>query len=188
MTYRTIVADPPWPEIGEKFNWQRPTSRQGSHYGLMTIEEICWLAVANLAARDSYLWLWIPTYHKIRGLGVQVMEAWGFRPTTELIWKKSAFSLGFYLRNQHETALLGIRGSPGTLKRRDAGTVFEAPRRRHSEKPAEFFSLVESLCDGPYLELFARTTRPGWDAWGNEIESTPGVSLRLKPDARGNDE
>ena len=41
----------------------------------------------------------------------------------------------------------------------------------HSHKPEETFAIIQRLSDGPYLELFARRRTPGWDVWGNEIDS-----------------
>ena len=46
---------------------------------------------------------------------------------------------------------------------------------RHSEKPRQMYDLIESRSNGPYLELFARKTCPGWDAWGDEAETTNGT-------------
>ena len=48
---------------------------------------------------------------------------------------------------------------------------WEWKRGAHSEKPAAFGDLVESVAPGPYLELFSRTPRLGWDAWGKGFES-----------------
>jgi len=48
------------------------------------------------------------------------------------------------------------------------------PRREHSRKPDEIYARIEALVPGPYLELFARQQRPGWDSWGHEVETGPG--------------
>jgi hypothetical protein len=47
----------------------------------------------------------------------------------------------------------------------------ERGKPRHSAKPGNFITMVEEVSPGPYLEMFARENRPGWDAWGNECES-----------------
>ena len=46
-----------------------------------------------------------------------------------------------------------------------------APLQDHSHKPEEQYAIIERCSPGPYLELFARRSQPGWDAWGNQIES-----------------
>ncbi|SDH75172.1 hypothetical protein SAMN05421742_11187, partial [Roseospirillum parvum] len=33
---------------------------------------------------------------------------------------------------------------------------------------------LERLTAGPYCELFARETRPGWDCWGDQANLFPG--------------
>jgi N6-adenosine-specific RNA methylase IME4 len=59
------------------------------------------------------------------------------------------------------------KGQP-TATGRATGQWFTWPRGRHSEKPEAFFDLVEQVSPGPYLELFARRNRLGWDTWGDE--------------------
>ena len=54
----------------------------------------------------------------------------------------------------------------------DAGrsqvNLIRSMKREHSRKPDEFISLIESCSPGPFLELFARGDRDGWDMWGNQ--------------------
>lgn len=57
----------------------------------------------------------------------------------------------------------------GTTPEKAPPSVIHAPRRRHSEKPLEFYDLFETVSPGPYLELFARNAREGWTSWGNEV-------------------
>lgn len=105
----------------------------------------------------------------------QVCRSWGFVPKTEIVWcKRTAlgkrwFGMGRTVRAEHEVAIVATRGKP-TVKRHDVRSTFEAPAGRHSEKPEAFYDLVESLCEGPYCELFARRQRPGWTCLGNELE------------------
>jgi N6-adenosine-specific RNA methylase IME4 len=79
--------------------------------------------------------------------------------------------MGYYLRNNTEHAVFATKGKPMVPETALISSWFQWPRRRHSEKPDEFFGLVEQISPGPYLELFARRRRPGWDAWGNEVDS-----------------
>ena len=107
------------------------------------------------------------------------MEAWGFEYKTNIIWHKirkdggpDGRGVGFYFRNTTEIILFGIRGKLRTLKRgRTQVNIIKAQKREHSRKPDELYRIVESCSPGPYLELFARGQRPGWDQWGNEAES-----------------
>lgn len=63
-----------------------------------------------------------------------------------------------------------INASKGeaTATGRASGRWFQWPRGEHSAKPEAFLDLVEQVSPGPYLELFARRNRLGWDTWGNE--------------------
>jgi N6-adenosine-specific RNA methylase IME4 len=162
LTYRTILADPPW-EIN-----QRGSKGADQHYALMSIAAIRALLVASVTAPNAHLWLWVTnsTIHA----GHTVMEAWGFSYRSCLTWIKPRLGLGQYLRNQTEHLLLGVRGR-APIQFRAQGSWFYAPVQEHSHKPEEQYAIIERCSSGPYLELFARRTRPGWDVWGNEVDS-----------------
>jgi|HubBroStandDraft_1064217.scaffolds.fasta_scaffold37071_5 N6-adenosine-specific RNA methylase IME4 len=162
VAYRTILADPPW-DIEQQ--GPRGASR---HYRLMTLDVICGLKVGNLCAADGHLWLWV-TNASLHA-GRLVMDAWGFTYRSCLTWIKPRFGLGKYLRNQTEHVLLGTKGKAPVLFH-GQGTWFYAPLQEHSHKPEEQYAIIERCSPGPYLELFARRKRPGWDAWGNEVAS-----------------
>jgi N6-adenosine-specific RNA methylase IME4 len=159
--YCTILADPPWDiqQVGVR--------GAGRHYPLMALDEICALPVAGLAAEDAHLWLWVTnaTIHA----GREVMEAWGFSYRSCLTWIIPRFGLGSYLRNQTEHVLLGVRGR-APIRFRGQGSWFYAPLQDHSHKPEEQFAIIERCSPGPYLELFARRKRAGWDSWGDGVE------------------
>jgi N6-adenosine-specific RNA methylase IME4 len=161
--YKTIMADPPW-DIQQK-------GHRGAimHYDLMTLDQIKAMPIANLAEPDSHCWLWV-TNATLRQ-GFDVLEAWGFTPRSTLTWAKTRLGLGNYLRNCTEHVLLGTRGNAPVLFRAQPNWLF-APLQDHSHKPEEIFPIIERVSPGPpYLELFARRHQPGWDAWGNQIES-----------------
>jgi len=101
--------------------------------------------------------------------GLEVMKALGFRYITNLVWVKDRFGLGQYYRGQHELLLFGVKG---VLPYRDKTqtTVIHAKRRLHSQKPNEQYRKIETVSYPPYLELFARYERTGWDNWGNETQ------------------
>ena len=174
MSFRTIVADPPW-EYLDVAMWQRPKSRAASKYPTLHLEDICALPVPS--ADDAYLWLWITNRHIIQGAGAIVAEAWGFRPLTVMTWCKTRMGLGYYLRNATEHVIFCVKGSPGQLDRKDQRTYFSAKTHRHSGKPLGFYGVIESLCSGPYLELFARGEREGWTSWGDEVGDPLGIGF-----------
>lgn len=163
--FATIVIDPPWDWSDE--GDQDQFGRARPDYGTMTIEQLERLPVATLADDDCHLYLWITNRSLPKGF--RLLEAWGFRYVTALTWVKPSFGMGNYFRGQTEHVLFAVRGSQ-PLKRRDASTVLHAPRgpNGHSSKPTEFAALVESCSPGPYLEMFSRTARPDWTAWGED--------------------
>ncbi|WP_016896125.1 MT-A70 family methyltransferase, partial [Mycobacteroides abscessus] len=160
--YRTILADPPW-EVQ-----QRGGRGAIQHYALMSLDLIKAMPVADLAADDAHLWLWV-TNATLRD-GYDVMAAWGFTPRSPLTWCKPRLGLGNYLRNSTEHLLLGTKGSAPVRFRAQPTWLF-APVQDHSHKPEEVYGVIERLSDGPYLELFARRPRHGWHVWGNQIDS-----------------
>lgn len=160
--YRTILADPPWDvqQVG-RLGAQR-------HYPLMSVQQICALDVGQLAAESAHLWLWVTNAAIFAGR--EVMQAWGFTYRSVLTWVKPVYGLGQYLRTASEHLLLGTRGKAPILFRSQPSWLF-APRQEHSHKPEEQYAVIERCSPGPYLELFARAKRPGWDCWGNEVAS-----------------
>ena len=176
--YRVIYADPPWTfaTYSRKGKGRSPEA----HYDCMTLDGIKALPVADWAADDCVLLLWAtdPLLEK----AFDVIRAWGFTyKTVGFYWAKlqrnaspatfertSFFTgMGFWTRANPEPCLLATRGRP---KRRSADVrkLVVAPRREHSRKPEEMYDHIEALCGGPYLEMFARSSRPGWDSWGIE--------------------
>ena len=133
----------------------------------MTPEEIGKLAVPDIAADDAILWLWTTNAHLFEAKGV--LEAWGFEQKTILTWVKHHCGVGVWLRGQTEHCVLATKGRP-LVNLTDQSTVLRAPAGRHSQKPDEFYALVEKLCPAPrYAELFQRTAREGWDGHGDEV-------------------
>ncbi len=171
--YRTIVADPPW---GYRTARITTTGRQRraeaiGHYLTVRAEDLAALPVAALAEDDAHLYLW--TTNPILPEAFPVMEAWGFRYVTLLTWeKRGTLGMGFSFRNQTEHILFGIRGALPIPPEKRERTIFAAPKGRHSEKPDCFLDMVQRVSPGPYLELFARRARFGWDYWGDESLGT----------------
>ena len=101
------------------------------------------------------------------------MGALGFQYKTNVVWTKAGrIGLGQYFRGQHELLLFGVLGKGYNVKTddRSIGSWVHAKRGRHSQKPADFYDMIERRTVGPYLEIFARSHRQGWMAWGNQIE------------------
>lgn len=158
----TVYADPPW-----RYGNQGTRASTGDHYVGMSVEEICALPVANIAAENAHLHLW--TTNAFLFDAQRVMEAWGFSYKSCFIWVKPQMGMGNYWRVSHEFLLLGIRGS-APFADRSLMSWGQFARRKHSAKPEEIRQLIERASAGPRIELFARRKAPGWYAWGNEIE------------------
>lgn len=176
-SYRTIYADPPWLERGGG-RIKRGADR---HYSLMSTREICAVPVDSWAAPDAHLYLWVTNNFLHDGL--RVMADWQFRYVTLITWMKDRVGLGQYFRGITEHCLFGVRGHlPYRLTddgRRLQGLTgfFEAPRSRHSGKPAQMRRMIERVSASPRLELFAREAAIGWTSWGNEAGGVRVVDL-----------
>ena len=160
--YKTILADPPW-DINQK-------GKRGAanHYDLMTLDRIKAMPVKDLCEENAHLYLWVP--NGLLQEGLDVIKAWGFVFRSPVYWIKPRLGLGNYIRNASETWLFATRGYAPVKFHAQPNWLF-APLQDHSHKPEEQFAIIERLSDGPYLELFARRRQPGWDVWGNEIDS-----------------
>jgi N6-adenosine-specific RNA methylase IME4 len=177
--YRVIVADPPWPyELARN----DPSTRGVHPYPTMHIDEVCALPAATLAGDDCVLWLWVPSMLLANGTGARVVEAWGFSPRTILTWAKNKMGNGTWLRGQTEHAIMAVRGKP-VVTLTNQTTLLHAPMRKHSQKPVEFYDLVESLCSAPrYADLFSRYRHNDkWDCHGDEAPPHP---LDIPPSLR----
>lgn len=174
--FTTILADPPW-RFQNRTGKMAPEHGRLRRYPTMDVDAICELPVAEHAARPSHLYLWVP--NALLREGLEVMEAWGFTYKTNLVWYKvrkdggpDGRGVGFYFRNVTELLLFGTRGKLRTLQpgRRQVN-IHASRKREHSRKPSGVYEIIESCSPGPYLELFARESRPGWSWWGNEAET-----------------
>lgn len=168
----------------------RNLSRQNKperHYATMTLDEIKALPVRDWAAKDCVLLLW--AVDPMLPQALDVGAAWGFKfKTVGFVWakerritssrgdafdhpdeKRFPMGTGYWTRANPEMCLLFTRGKPKRLSA-SVRKLLIAPRREHSRKPDEQYARIEALVAGPYLEMFARQTRPGWTAWGNETE------------------
>ena len=180
--YSTIVADPPWRYQKDLANGAKPGAAE-AHYSTMGMREMAEMPVSDLASDDAHLYLWVtvPRLYGDRGdrsfTPVDLMEAWGFEFKTMLTWVKSGSpGMGWYFRGSTEHVLFGVRGRlpiPAAVRERN---VLTASRKGHSGKPPGFIDLVERVSPGPYLEMFCRQPRFGWDSWGYGYEQSRKVA------------
>lgn len=185
--YRLILADPPTAFSGG-------TKGRPQHYPRMTDHEIASLPVSDLAHPDGcFLFLWVTSPKIYRPFGSttrltpqEIAKKWGFRYSGRgFVWVKTERSqgtgkplfvyhdglhtgTGFTTRKNAEDCLIFRRGSPKRMAA-DVHEIIFAPVRQHSRKPAEQYDRIERFAAGPYLELFARNSRPNWSSWGNEV-------------------
>ena len=174
--FGTILADPPW-QFQNRTGKMAPEHKRLSRYPTMTLDDICDLPVEAIAAARAHLYLWVP--NALLPEGLRVMDQWGFRYKSNLIWYKirkdggpDPRGVGFYFRNGTEILLFGVRGKDvRTLAAgRSQENILVTQKREHSRKPDEQYGLIEACSWGPRLEMFARGPREGWNVWGNQAQ------------------
>ena len=186
--YRVIYADPPWPfatwsHIGMSGDGEQKTRGQRSRqapYETLSHKDIASIQVAELAAENAVLFLWVVQTQLPKAL--DLVQQWGFTfKSVAFAWFKgnslplfpddaiTTIGCGYWTRAGFEQCWLATKGKPSRLHADVRQTILEG-RREHSRKPDCVYDRIERLVEGPYLELFARTTRPGWDSWGNELD------------------
>jgi len=163
--YPIIYADPPW-----RYEHVKTENRAiENHYPTMDLDEICALPVSDIATPDSVLFLWTTSPKLAESM--QVIDAWGYTYRTCMVWDKDRIGMGYYARQQHELLLIATRGSvPVPEPENRPPSVIRIKRDdEHSAKPAEFYAMIERMYpELRKLEMFARTRRDGWSAWGNQ--------------------
>jgi N6-adenosine-specific RNA methylase IME4 len=171
--FGVIVADPEW-----RFEpWSRATGMDraaDNHYPTSVASVIAARDVASIAASDCVLFLWATGPMICEALAV--MEAWGFKYKTQVIWRKPTPITGYWFRSVHELLLVGTRGHPtAPAMGTQPASVIDAPSPgSHSSKPEIFLEMIETYFPTlPKIELNRRgPARPSWSCWGNESEPT----------------
>lgn len=181
--FDVIVADPPWmyqKQPGSKGADAAAPGAAEARYDTLTNEQIAALPVADVAADNAHLFLWVtnPGLYGGRFSDVtpaHIAAAWGFEYRTMLTWVKTTLSgdvmrggMGWYFRGCTEHILYATRGKAAIPSEVREPNVIMAPRGTHSAKPPEFLDMVERVTTGRRLEMFCRSPRPGWEAWGNQ--------------------
>ena len=186
VPYRVIFADPP---INHRSNsLERPGRNPRRHYKCLSIPQLCTLGpkLLEVIADDAVLFLAVPSPQLVIGAHIPLMRAWGFRPTAMgfvwiKLWPRSdpanftladiAMGGGHTTRKCAEYIAIGKRGKSLRVDC-NVHEVIVAPRQQHSRKPSEIHDrimrYVGGPSGGPFLELFARKSRPGWATWGDE--------------------
>lgn len=183
--FSVVVADPPWmyqknPGLNGHGNGANGIAER--HYPTMTNADIAALPVLDLVADDAHLFMWVTNPYLYGGrfsdiTPNHILEAWGFKYKTMLTWVKTTKAgaptsggLGWFFRGATEHAIYATRGKASIPPSRREKNIIMAPTSGHSAKPDAFMEMVERVTEGPRIELFARSKRPGWVAWGNEIQ------------------
>jgi len=174
--FKTILADPPW-RFQNSTGKMAPEHKRLNRYPTMPLEDIKSLPVSNLCEDTAHLYLWVP--NALLAEGLEVMQSWGFKYKTNLVWYKTRKDggpdrrgVGFYFRNVTEIVLFGVKGSMRTLQPgRSQENIILERKREHSRKPDGLYSVIEDCSPGEYLELFARGTKEGWNCLGNQAKA-----------------
>lgn len=167
--FRVLLADPPW-----QYDFAHDATRAiENQYGTLDVLDIASYTdpegrrIADVATENAVLFMWA-TAPKLRE-ALLVLDAWGFEYVTHFVWVKDRIGMGYWARSQHELLLIGRRGrfSPPAEEHRRS-SVFDGRRSAHSVKPSLHEWIEAAFPGGGYLELFARSGRSGWAAFGNE--------------------
>ncbi|MGH9475768.1 MAG: MT-A70 family methyltransferase [Terriglobales bacterium] len=183
--FGAILVDPPW-RFKNRTGKIAPEHQRLRRYVTLSVGEIAALPVAQLAAPQCHLYLWTP--NALLPDALAVMRAWGFTYKTNLVWYKvrkdggpDGRGVGFYFRNVTELLLFGIRGRQRTLAPgRSQVNVLLSRKEEHSKKPDAVYDLIERCSPGPYCELFSRQRIPGWEHWGDEVDTYRARQRRLE--------
>jgi N6-adenosine-specific RNA methylase IME4 len=177
--FACVLADPPWAFAQWSGKTATPHRGPHDHYATTTTSDLAKIPLAGVTAEDCALFMWVVDSHFAEALALG--SAWGFTfKTCALVWVKSKLGgwpkvgMGYWTRKQTEQCWLFTKGSP---KRVGKGVeqIIWCPRGAHSAKPDLQYGAIERLVDGPRLELFARSRRPGWEAWGDQVGARDGA-------------
>jgi N6-adenosine-specific RNA methylase IME4 len=173
--FTTILADPPW-QFQNRTGKVAPEHKRLTRYETLKLDEICSMPVKDVTTENAHLYLWVPNALLLEG--IQVLQAWGFKYKTNIIWHKirkdggpDGRGVGFYFRNTTEMILFGVKGHMRTLQPgRSQVNIIKSMKQEHSRKPDEQYELIEKCSPGDYLEIFGRGSRAGWTVFGNQAE------------------
>lgn len=189
--YKVILADPPWnygnldsSERTKVFDYKKREYKRrrfrgaASWYPLMKTKDICEIPIKDFADKDCVLFLW-GTWPKLQD-SLEVIKEWGFDyKTIGFIWikiNKSGFprkrGIGHYTYPNSEFCLISTKGHPKVNNRCSSVLLTKEFLKQFSRKPDIVYLKIESMFNGPYLELFSRRKREGWDVYGNQVNDS----------------
>lgn len=174
--HRVVIIDPPW-------KWSGGTKSRPQHYPRMTWAEIEALPVRELLHPEGgrvFLWITAPLLNRIERL----QRAWRLRYSSAFPWIKLwpgedgmfvyrnslSRGTGFEVLGNAEYIVILKAGRPQSIKGRPFPSVYHSARREHSRKPTDLHADIEQRLAGPYVEIFGRERRAGWDSWGNQVD------------------
>lgn len=170
-SYDLIMADPPWDFSLHSEKGGNKSAQK--HYRCLPLQEIMDFPVQDLASDNCCLLMWATA--PMLQQQMRVIDAWGFRYKTEMIWRKTTkngkqtFGPGYIVRGSHEPIIVATRGAPKFVAK-NIRSCFDGIRRRHSEKPVEAYEIAERMMPkARRVELFSRTNRDGWESFGDEV-------------------
>ena len=181
--YKCVVIDPPWNMVwsfssNKDYDWYRKNgwSRSVPGYGTsmpyktMKIKDIAALPIAGVLADDAWLFCW--TTMAYLPVTFDLLEGWGCRYRFVMTWHKPTGPKALiHPMYNGEYCIVGSRGKPEFTNTKAFLTVFNAPQRGHSVKPAEFYNTLARVTEPPRLDIFSRRLIPGFDVWGDEVPS-----------------
>jgi N6-adenosine-specific RNA methylase IME4 len=174
--FGTVLIDPPWRFIN-RTGKVAPEHKRLARYETLSTDDLAKLPVGELAKNPSHIYLWCP--NALLPDGLRLLDAWGFKYKTNLIWYKirkdggpDGRGVGFYFRNVTEMVLFGVKGSMRTLSpgRRQVNLMAHR-KREHSKKPPTLHQIAEECSPGQRVELFSRERLPEWEHWGNQVDT-----------------
>lgn len=179
--FACCLADPPW--SFKSYSGRTGTPHRGAHdhYPTTSTDDLKRIPVGDILAKDAALFMWVVDSHFPDALDLG--RAWGCNfKTCAFVWVKAkeSFSprpsMGYWSRKGSEQIWLFTRGKPSRLSKGVEQMIY-CQRGPHSAKPEEQYRRIEALVGGPRIELFSRTTQPGWRSWGNEVGKRDGQLL-----------
>lgn len=173
--YDLIYADPPWKQSkGGKKSVRKNSSGKPLDYPVCSLDEIeKHLRIATShTGQNSILFLW--AIDKYLFDAQKIAEKLGYKLHARMIWDKvTGIPAAFTVRYGHEYLLYMYKGKLTPVAKDERGkihTVFREKVTKHSKKPEIAYEIIERLYPNlEKLEMYGRTTRDGWDCFGNEI-------------------
>lgn len=165
MPYDIVYMDPPWQYKDKMLSG----SKAEKHYPTMSESQLKEMPIYDLMNEDALLYMWATNPYL--AIAIDIARHWGLEfKTVAFVWEKGAPTTGHYTMGSCEYVLVFKKGRiPKPRGTRNERQFFSQKRRQHSRKPDEIRQAISRMHPTQSkIELFARTTTPDWDVWGNE--------------------